>query len=149
MARKSAAQLAQEEAELAAKKLEAGNDGSEIGSDGTQGGDDGTQNGDDGAHTGDDGSHTGDAPAVEIEKGNAVALRDLPGTPAKIGQIILAPKNLIDSWEQVAWVDSHENAIAFALKKVREQNIANPHNQVIEEMELDYAGQLVVKVLEE
>lgn len=166
MARKSAAQIAKEELE-AAKAQEAEKQKEQKGSKtdsnseegatdaNTQAKDENAASGDSGGSGDEESAQEEEKPAVEIESVHAVALRDLPGTKVKLGQIIEAPKNLIDVWAKAAWVDVHENALAYAEQKYEKtmQGLAlsQPGARMSHPLvtKLNYKGETVESVLEE
>lgn len=154
MGRKSAAQIAQEEMEKAkaaeaAKQNEAGGDSGEL----VQEGDANTPETENNATRGDSGVISDDSDdeaanefaveAEEEEKAHAVALRDLPGVGVKIGQIVLAPKKILKSWDEVSWIDTHENALADAERAYNEKRITMPHFKEPKIIELDSKGQIM------
>lgn len=141
MGRKSAAQIAQEELEKAQaaqaekEKATSGSTEGEISQAGTitqEEANDATS-GDSGAGNGGD---SGEEEALVVpdapkhEKTRAVTLRVLPGLPIGIGCIISAPVHMIKSWDEISWVDTHENALEYAerayLEKKRDLAMARP-----------------------
>lgn len=86
--------------------------------------------------------------AKEEEKVHAVALRDLPGVGVKIGQIVKAPAKLIKSWDEVSWIDTHENALAAAEQAYTQKRMAMPHFNEPKIIELDDKGQIMPEVFE-
>lgn len=99
--------------------------------------------------SGDSGADNGDGEAPEPlalpekEKVHAVALRDLPGVGVKIGRIILAPVNIIKPWDEISWIDTHEDALAFAEQRWTQQKMADPTFNEPKVFELDAKGQIM------
>ncbi|QKN84420.1 hypothetical protein MARILYN_12 [Vibrio phage Marilyn] len=159
MGRKSAAQIAQEEMEKAkaaeaAKQNEAGGDSGELvqedGAD-TPETENNAASGDSGVVSGDSDDEDANQFAVEGEeekKVYAVALRDLPGVGVKIGQIVLAPEKIIKSWDEVSWIDTHENALADAERAHNNKKIVDPRFNEPKVIELDSKGQIVQDAFE-
>lgn len=149
MGRKSAAQIAQEELEKAqaAQATQATSEASEgdiVG----PGANAPTESND--ATSGDSGKDGGSpepepepVKLPEHEKIHAVALRDLPGIGVKIGRILLAPQNIVKQWDEISWVDTHEDALKFAEQRYQQQKMADPRFNEPMIFELDAKGQIM------
>lgn len=146
MARKSAAQIAQEELEKskAAQATSEASEGDivEPGANALTESNDATI-GDSGKDGGSPEPEPEPVKLPEHEKVHAVALRDLPGVGVKVGRIILAPQNIVKQWDAVSWVDTHEDALKFAEHRYQQQKMSDPRFSEPMIFELDAKGQIM------